>query len=66
MTQYKRQWRELSDEHKDKIRQATTNKPKSAAHRQHIRQGMIDYWRTVPHKPDAESGHTTMKDLIGA
>lgn len=49
MTEYKRQWRELSDEHKDKISQA-----------------MTDYWQTVPHRPDAESGHTTMKDLIGA
>ena len=66
MKDYKRQWRELSDEHKDKISQATANKPKSAEHRQHIRQAMLDYWRTVPHRPESESGHTTMKDLIGA
>jgi len=66
MKDYKRQWRELSDEHRTKISNATINKPKSATHRQHIRQGMINYWRTVPHRPDAESGHTTMKDLIGA
>ena len=65
MKQYKRQWRELSDEHKDKISQATINKPKTVAHRRHIQQGMLAYWRTVEHRPDAESGHTTMKDLIG-
>ncbi len=66
MAEYKRQWRELSDEHKEKLSQAATNKPKSATHRQHISQAMIDYWRTVPHRPDAESGSTTMDDLIGA
>lgn len=66
MKKFKRQWRELSDEHKDKISQATMNKPKSATHRQHISQAMKDYWRDVPHKPGTESGHTTMDDLIGA
>ena len=30
MTEYKLQWRELSDEHKDKISQATVGRPKSA------------------------------------
>jgi len=66
MTEYKRQWRELSDEHKEKISQATAGRPKSAEHRQHISQAMTCYWQTVPHRPDTESGHTTMKDLIGA
>ena len=41
MAEYKRKWRELSDEHKEKLSKAATNKPKSATHRQHIRQGMI-------------------------
>lgn len=59
MTNYKRQWRELSDEHREKISQATANKPKSAEHREHIRQAMIDYWRTVPNKPETESGDTS-------
>lgn len=66
MADYKRQYRELSDEHKEKISLATANRPKSAEHRLHISQAMKDYWQTVPHRPDAESGHTTMKDLIGA
>ena len=66
MKEYKRQWRELSDEHKEKISLATANKPKSAEHRAHISQAMRDYWYSVPHRPDVESGHTTMNDLIGA
>lgn len=66
MKEFKRQYRELSDEHREKISQATANKPKSAEHRLHISQAMKDYWQTVPHRPDAESGHTTIKDLIGA
>ncbi len=39
MDYYKRQWRELSDEHKKKISQSSTNKPKSAEHREHKSQG---------------------------
>ena len=58
MTEYKRQWRELSDEHKEKISMSSVNKPKSAEHRMHISQGLRDYWRTVPHKPEDGSGHT--------
>lgn len=64
MTDYKRQWRELSDEHKGKISQATTGKHKSDLHKRHISQAMIEYWREVPHRPNTESGHTTMDDLI--
>lgn len=66
MKNFKRQYRELSDEHREKISQATMNKPKSAEHRQHIRQAMIDYWRSVPHRPSGETEHTTMKDFLGA
>ena len=64
MKNYKRQWREISDEHKDKISQANAGKHKSAMHKLHISQAMLDYWREVPHRPDAESGHTTIDDLI--
>lgn len=66
MTNYKREWRELSDEHKEKISRATAGKHKTAQHREHIRQSMLKYWDTVEHRPAAESGHTTMDDLIGA
>ena len=65
MKNYKRQWRELSDEHKEKISQASTDKPKSAEHKLHISQAMKDYWQSVPHRPDSESGHTTMNDFLG-
>lgn len=51
MTNYKRKWRELSDEHREKISQANTGHPKSAVHRQHISQAMKEYWRDVPHRP---------------
>lgn len=66
MKDYKRQYRELSDEHREKISQASSNKPKSAEHRLHISQAMKDYWRGVPHRPSGETEHTTMKDLLGA
>ena len=52
MKNYKRQFRELSDEHKEKISQATKHKSKSFDHRRAISQAMKDYWRTVPHRPE--------------
>ena len=66
MKDFKRQYRELSDEHRDKISQATVGKPKSAEHRLHISQAMKDYWRGVPHRPSGETEQTTMKDFLGA
>ena len=55
MKNYKRQYRQLSDETKNKISTSTKNKPKSAAHKQHIQQSMLRYWQTVPNKPDSLS-----------
>ena len=55
---YKRQYRQLSDEVKQKISQATVNRPKSADHRAHISQGMKKYWEGVPDKPDTDSSQT--------
>ena len=52
--QYKRQYRELSDETKEKISLSTTGVRKSELHKQHISQAMKDYWKGVPHKPDDE------------
>lgn len=49
---YKRQWRELSDEHKSRISQTSTGKAKSAEHREHISQGMREYWKSVPHRTE--------------
>lgn len=63
MKNYKRQWRELSDETKKRISQSSKNKPKSAAHKEHISQSLIDYWRGVPHKPGNEG--MTMDEFLG-
>ena len=51
MKQYKRQYRQLSDETKSKIRTSTRNKPKSEIHKRRIQQSMLDYWCTVKDKP---------------
>ena len=55
MKNYKRQYRQLSDETKNKISTSTKNKPKSEMHKQHIQQSMLRYWQTVPNKPDSLS-----------
>lgn len=52
MEQKKRQFRELSDETKQKISNSSRNRPKSDQHKQHISQGMKDYWQNVPNRPD--------------
>lgn len=51
MKEYKRQYRELSDETKQKISNSSRNRPKSDQHKQHISQGMKDYWQNVPNRP---------------
>lgn len=63
MTHFKRQWRELSDAHKEKISQSSSGKPKSTAHRQHISQSMKQYWRGVPHRPEGED--MSMDEYLG-
>ena len=54
--QYKRQYRELDDDVKEKISNSSRNKPKSAEHKKHISQGMQEYWKTVPYKYQASGG----------
>lgn len=51
---YKRKYRQLDDETKQKISASTQGKPKSQSHIEHIRQGMLQYWRTVPDKEDTQ------------
>ena len=51
MKEYKRQYRELSDETKQKISNSSRNRPKSDQHKQHISRGMKDYWQNVPNRP---------------
>ena len=52
MKQYKRQYRQLSDETINKIRNSAKNKPKSEIHKRRIQQSMLDYWRTVKDRPE--------------
>ena len=52
MKVYKRQYRQLDDEIKQKISNSSRNRPKSDQHKQHISQGMKDYWQNVPNRPD--------------
>ena len=50
MSEYKRQYRELSDETKQKISQANKNKRKSSWHKAHLYQSLKAYWQSVPSK----------------
>lgn len=56
---YKRQYRQLDDETKQKISTSTRNKPKSEEHKEHIRQGMLQYWETVPNRDDTQWNNNT-------
>ena len=56
---YKRQYRQLDDETKQKISASTQGKPKSVIHREHIRQGMLQYWETVPNRDDTQWNNNT-------
>ena len=58
MEQNKRQFRELSDETKEKISNSTRGRAKSAQHKQNISKGMIKYCETIPNKPQPSSGNT--------
>ena len=46
--EYKRQYRDLPDEVKQKISASTKGRAKSYDHKQHISQGMKKYWSSVP------------------
>ena len=46
--EYKRQYRDLPDEVKQKISASTKGKAKSYDHKLHISQGMKKYWSGVP------------------
>ena len=54
---YKRQYRELSDETKERIRQSMKNLPtRPQTWRDHLSQALNDYWETVPHRPTGDEG----------
>lgn len=56
---YKRQYRQLDDDVKQKISASSRNKPKSEEHKEHIRQGMLQYWETVPDRGDTQWNNNT-------
>ena len=58
MNEYKRQWRELEDSTKEKISKALRGKSKSSFHKENIRRSMLDYWRTVEHKPTQDDNNS--------
>ena len=57
MKEYKRQYRELDDETKEKIAASQRGRTKSESHRQHISQAMTKYWQSVPHRPNADENN---------
>ncbi|MCI6392925.1 MAG: hypothetical protein MR822_00340 [Bacteroidales bacterium] len=48
----KRQYRQLDDATKQKISQSLKNRSKSMTHKEHIRNGMKEYWKGIPNKPN--------------
>ena len=55
--EYKRQYRNLNDEVKQKISTSTKGRAKSYDHKQHISQGMKKYWSSVPNKPQSHENN---------
>lgn len=55
MENRKREFRELPDETKHKISNATKGRPKSQSHRIHISQSMLKYWQSIPNRPSPEN-----------
>lgn len=54
MKNRKRMYRELPDETKQKISNATKGRSKSQNHRIHISQSMLKYWQTIPNRPTSD------------
>ena len=55
--EYKRQYRDLPDEVKQKISASTKGKSKTYDHKLHISQGMKKYWSSVPNKPQSHENN---------
>lgn len=52
--QYKRQYRQLSQQVKDKISQSLKNRPKSPEHCAAISAGLKKAWETIPDRPTTD------------
>ena len=49
--EHKRQYRQMDDATKQKISQSLKGRSKSYSHVENIRQGLKNYWETIPNKP---------------
>lgn len=58
----KRMYRNLEDDTKAKISQSLRGRSKSASHVQAISQGMSNYWKTRPVKPENNPSDKTEKE----
>lgn len=47
-----RTYRELDDEVKQKISQSLKGRTKSLSHRENISNGLRDYWKKIPNRPN--------------
>lgn len=52
--EYKRQYRQMSDETKEKISQSLKGRSKSMTHKENIKNGLKDYWKNIPNRPDVK------------
>ena len=57
--EYKRQYRDLPDEVKQKISASMKGRAKSYDHKQHISQGMKKYWSSVEWKEQSNENNET-------
>jgi hypothetical protein len=58
----KRMYRNLGDDTKAKISQSLRGRSKSTSHIQAISQGMSNYWKSIPVKPDDNPSNKTEKE----
>ncbi len=56
--EYKRQYRQMSDETKQKISQSLKGRSKSMSHVENIKNGLINYWKNIPNRPDVEQNNS--------
>lgn len=53
--EYKRKYREMDDATKAKISQSLKGRSKSFSHIENIKQGLRNYWASIPNKPTDEN-----------
>ena len=58
--QYKRQYRQLSQDVKNRISQSLKNRPKSASHAAAISAGLKTYWDSVENKPSTGDDNSVL------